>query len=648
MNRLGPPSASWERALGAVRAGVIAYVTVATFPHAYAYFSLHPGLDISWVYGLNQFAGDPWRFGRDVNFTFGPLGFLLFPANFGKHVLYAVLFRSAIAALFALCLALLSRSGRTLGFVLFGVGYGVALGMGHIFEFHLLILAALACLAALERRSLAGMVLTAALSGPLALTKFSLGPGAASVMLTGALAHVFLNRAPVRDAMGVILVHLTALLATAWLTMGSLHDVALWLHASLQLASGYSVAMTVDTGWSDHRLGIAICVVFLLTGAMLFRLRRSSALTPLLLGGTVFLAYKSGFVREDAHVLTFYGFAVAGMAAATIITASARERLVLVMGLIAVVAIAVEGETRRGYLQAPGFWDAATGRAGARGLFRALRPTAIRAELDRETAAALAPALLPKDMRATIGQASVMVMPTELVHCLANALRCIPPRTLQLYSAYTPYLDAITAEQLRGPSAPQFLLVHGLDTIDMRHVVLDDPATWHEVLAGYEPEPSARGGFALLRKRTAPSLGERKRVSTDALRFGAWLPVPPVPGRLLVEISFALTLRGRLTKFGHRIPPGYIQLKRASGAVEQRRLLFDMAGSGLLIHPFATELRDLPALFEARDVDRVVALRVLGPATRFYRDDAPVSWLAEAVPQAADGALGSAPSTSSE
>jgi hypothetical protein len=208
----------------------------------------------------------------------------------------------------------------------------------------------------------------------------------------------------------------------------------------------------------------------------------------------------------------------------------------------------------------------------------------------------------------------------------------MPPKTLQLYSAYTPYLDAITAEQLRGPGAPDFLLVHDLSTIDQRHIVLDDPLTWRAVLAGYEPALFTPGEVALLRKRTRASHGELKPVSTGTLRFGAWLPVPPGPGRLFAEIPLVMTPRGRLTKATHRIPAGYIQLKRESGAVEQHRLLLDMAGNGLLIHPFATELRDLSALFEGRDADRVIALRVVGPATRFYRDGAPVRWIREEVP----------------
>src|SRR5215468_1836408 len=45
------------------------------------------GLDPSWVIGLNLFAHDGFRFGRDVIFTYGPLGWVVRPLEVGAHLL---------------------------------------------------------------------------------------------------------------------------------------------------------------------------------------------------------------------------------------------------------------------------------------------------------------------------------------------------------------------------------------------------------------------------------------------------------------------------------------------------------------------------------------------------------------------------------
>src|SRR4051794_19749316 len=63
------------------------------------------GLDPSWGYAINAlpFAGRlPWR---DVAFPYGPLGWLLFPADLGHHLLVSLAFWIGVQALFALALA---------------------------------------------------------------------------------------------------------------------------------------------------------------------------------------------------------------------------------------------------------------------------------------------------------------------------------------------------------------------------------------------------------------------------------------------------------------------------------------------------------------------------------------------------------------
>jgi len=95
---------------------------------------------------------------------------------------------------------------------------------------------------------------------------------------------------------------------------------------------------------------------------------------------------------------------------------------------------------------------------------------------------------------------------------------------------------------------------------------------------------------------------------------------------------------GKLLKLLHRVPAGYIELRRASGAIERRRLVFETSVNGVLVQPFAEDLAGLPALFDALEGDRVVALRIVGRATRYYSQSVPLQWLM--------GSLGASPSAS--
>jgi hypothetical protein len=63
------------------------------------------GLDASWAVALNYFHVKGLVFGRDVGFTYGPLGYLILPMPLGSNLEQGLLFQAAMWVLF---MALLS------------------------------------------------------------------------------------------------------------------------------------------------------------------------------------------------------------------------------------------------------------------------------------------------------------------------------------------------------------------------------------------------------------------------------------------------------------------------------------------------------------------------------------------------------------
>ena len=606
----------------------IAYLATASFPAAY--YPVHPGLDVSWVYGLNELVSSPFRFGRDVNFTCGPLGFLLYPANLGHNVLLTIVFRTVTAAFFVLALGLLAP-GRFVGLVLFAVAYGAALGIGLPFELHLLVVVAIAMVAAIERRSFPGLLAVAAISGPLWLMKFSVGIGAATVVFAAACAWHFFRGGKRSSTVAILLAHAASLLCVGWLEIGSLTDFWLWLRTSFEMASGYSTGMSLDPGWTDQKKGVAICALYLGAFAVLYRIRRSAALPLALLAGSMFLAFKAGFVREDAHVKNFFGLAGAALAVPLLTASSAKERIVSGLAVLMTLGLGVRAELKRNYLDATSFSEIATGKLGFVGIGRALHRRDTELWLDRVTAQGISDARLPDEMRRAIGTGTIAVMPWELVTCLANDLACVPLRTLQAYAAYTPYLDSIAAAQFADGRGPDFVLLHGVGGIDGRHLILDGPLLWRNLLDHYEPVRLEPRRLVLLRRRGFPARVDTVPLSSEQIQPGEWVGVPRTPGFIFAEMRFELTWLGRLVKLLHRIPAGFIELKHGSGATERHRLNFETSTNGLLVQPFAANIESLPTLFRGADGDRVVALRITGRATRYYGEEISVQWLARSV-----------------
>jgi hypothetical protein len=594
----------------------IVYLVVAPFPSAY--YPFQPGLDPSWVWAINWLADSRFRFGRDVTFTYGPLGYLLYPANVGHHVLWSIFFRWAVAGLTTLALFPLAR-GRSVRLALFAAITAIALGLGHAYDFHLLVVAGLGALVAVERR--AGLVLLVVALGaaPLGLIKFSLGIGALALLLTA--AALLAARGERGSAAAAICAHLVAVAGLAVLFTGSPSSALRWLRASWEITSGYSVGMSLGLGWTDQWLGILMLGVYGGTAIALWRSRSDAAWGLALLAGPLFLGFKAGFVREDEHVIGFYSFAVAA-AAVALLGPSDRHQRALVFGSIVVIGgLALFGLARRHHLDPYNFVRAASGEQGAHAVAASFQSRATELELDRVASASLLRDVLPQDVRAAIGATSVLVWPWEYAYCPANQLSCVPQPAVQAYAAYTPWLDRASADQLEGPGAPQLVLVHSVASIDGRNVVLDAPFWWRALLRWYEPLALPSQEPLLLRRREVPRELLQHELGIARLRVGEWQPLPAASGLLFAELRWALNLRGMLTRPLLRISAVSLELRLESGEVRSLRIIPDTAADGMMLAPLAGGLAEMRSILAGGSGHRAVAMRLVGNGARFYRGD---------------------------
>src|SRR5450432_918721 len=93
--------------------------------------SVKPGLDESWAWALNAVTQTNYIFGRDVVFTYGPLGFLMCPRPIAHNFQGASGFAVCLQAIFAALAGVLAFSARTRrGFFLFLAGFVAANAFG--------------------------------------------------------------------------------------------------------------------------------------------------------------------------------------------------------------------------------------------------------------------------------------------------------------------------------------------------------------------------------------------------------------------------------------------------------------------------------------------------------------------------------------
>lgn len=560
------------------------------------------GLDPSWGAGLHMAGHHDLAWGREIVFTFGPLGFLRDPTfwysgSAALAVLYTLATRVALAG------ALWWFGRRTFGSV------GAALVALVVVPLVSNPLASLVFGWALwmllgEERTRRQWTAFAAGAGVLGgielLGKINLG------VLLVALGAVAVAFAP-RDRLRLAAVYAGASaggLLLGWIATGQrLLDVNDYLVNAARVAGGYSSAMLFTDPGGKWEYTAAL-VLFALAAYGVWTAappgRTRARLGALALTLTLsFVAFKSGFVRHDpAHALEYFGVLLPAL---VVIPYRADLRR---FGLAAVAAafltILPIASARLDDIVAPldragAAWNDVTlvARPGERARLRDDGRERLRGfyRLDGAVLEALA------------GQ-TVHVDPYETAVAWAYELDWRPLPVFHSYQAYTAGLDRLNADALLASDAPGRVLVGRQPTVDNRVGAWESPAAFRAMLCRYQPLV-ARDPWLVL-GRGADRCGPERPLTTETARWRESVPVPPAQpdAMVIVRIEDAgpgLWERGRSTLF-----KGYERTVNFGDGVD-RKLVPGTAESGLLLH--APPGVDLPEGFVRAPAPKTISVR---------------------------------------
>ncbi|MDQ3918799.1 MAG: hypothetical protein M3348_10010 [Acidobacteriota bacterium] len=617
----------------------VLYLFVSQFPGGYN--PIATGLDPSWRYALNALHQSGQLFGRDVVFTFGPLGYLLNPVNLGADLIQTILFRLLLHGLLVgtLCYYLFWRR-KAVPVIIFVIGYWLAsvLGIGFSedqYEYSLVIITCLlTCVSAdAETPPVAGAVdvVNGLLAGSFLFMKLTVGLSALAVLIVSLAVRLLRRQTRARPAAlltgGAYVLALLVLGAVYLKSPGNFLD---WLARTWAMADGFSVAMSL-VGPTDMliyalaALGVYVCLLLYLL------LRKSSALhIALALVIPVFFSFKHGFARQDGHMMLFYPFMLAATSVVVLAVERRRELLCGALSLFVVLLLALPLANQWQLLNPWRLKDEAWAAGGRQHIYNLFHLNSARLQLLNQSRANLAADRLPAEWVSRIRTGkSVGTIPWEASYCVANNLTWDPFPTLQAYGAYKASLDQWSADHYGGARAPDFLLVDFLG-IDERNLVLDTPATWRAILNNYEVvqrhEPP---GPYLLQKRAQAQTENLTAVGQERIELGKWVTVPATGSLLYAFIDMRLRSIGLLSKTAFRIPPVEINLFYASGQLRRYRMIPDTARDGLLINYPPGSIEELDGLFARKGGDRVVKFLIAGPGAYYYDRACTLVWRAD-------------------
>lgn len=590
--------------------------------------TLAPGIsgDWGWVATLSYAAHHGLRFGEQIVWNYGPLGYL--NTWYGPTLYYSgVLLASWLfAAIVQLLLAgtLLAALRRSMPLWLAALVAAVVLAP---VRDRALALGFAWCALAVARPADASREAAAlaprdrALAPPLAASRslaaraFPIAIGAlTAVALLGKfnqggelllLALVALAAsARRRDLLAFPAALLTAA-AIGWFASGqTLAGVWPYLRYGYEIVAGYPAAMgRVPPAWT-YAAAVALVALAL---ALAWRATRGGQQTPrsrwaLLALCAIYLwfNFREGFTRADPeHQQVFFADALVLFAVLPLGTLRAprrpRLRPVLAGGGIAVALAALAGLTSAGHIARTldPFDNAKAAADQVRTLASPARQAAITADLRARTRALYQ--LTPR-LRAAIGRRPTMLWPFdygEIAYAYDLTPRPLP--SLEPFVTYTRALDRLGARMLAGPRAPARVVraaTANAPGIDNRYATFEAPATALQILCRYRQIAAQEPWHVLAR---APDrCGAPRTFRRVAAPWGAAVAVPPArrPEALVLARVDGTAPQGleRLRALLLRPHARWIALDGT-----RYRLVAETAVSGLLLR--APRAADYPAPF---------------------------------------------------
>jgi hypothetical protein len=456
-----------------------------------------PGLDPSWNAGLAMAAHDGLRFGREIVFSYGPLGFLQSPyVWYSQQAVLAFLFGAAVFLGF--CIALVWALARALPLLLGAVLAWLLIGVLPPLE-QALLLAVIVALALLEEerpaRALDAFVAAAATFAAIeALVKLSTGPIVFAIFLL-ALIGARAGRWRLAAYVALFAVELLALWLASGQSLGAIPD---FLAHTREIVSGYSSAMIREVEVAHWKVVVATIAAAVSTVALVvacaagrFRDRRALVCGALLMAVAAFTVFKEGVVRTDAGHLSLY-FATACVLWIAIPWSRGRWPWLLA-GSAAIAAAGLPVRTAA----TPTNLDPVANVRNAGEQVRNLFSPGRRADLIAAGRAGMkATYRLDPPTRAALQGRTVAIEPWEAGAAWAYELDWKPLPVFQNYSAYTAGLDRQNAEAVADSEGPERilrenpLLVHPefpTQDLDSRFTGWDPPEQQRAVLCNFAP-----------------------------------------------------------------------------------------------------------------------------------------------------------------
>lgn len=606
--------------------GLLAAQFVLSVPNV-IYYLENTEFDPSWRYFLNIANVEGLKFGRDIYFTYGPLGYLCYLMKLPENTLY---YWGGVAiwfCVFGMHLWLLYRLYRAytagkiggmavaLSFFVYLAGYSAPTSDNYLLY--------LAVLSAVLWSAGAGYVaaIPNILLALMFFGKFStFTSGIAFFVLFGFFSTVFCKR------WKSFLLFVPALVSMPVLYLiycPSFKSLAGYVSGILKLSDGWMLTMqwdqVVDGAELRWLIAIMVCYVILLAGSLLADYKSSTVI--LACSASMFFVYKYATTRHGLKV----GLWLFAMLFSAVVLSVNWEELwkkcrsgkpmLAAAGAVMVGAVFCTGALSAHALQNN------TGKVKEALLTKAERYTHLNT--DSVSPEFIAQNQLPEEIVSLVGDRTITVYPWR------NGYGAVYPEwdmvwypSVQNGNEYIPWMDSKVADWFESEKAAECILLTN-DNIDSHIRYLDNPLTWDAIRRNYEVKKTA-GAFSLLKRVPAKKEPELVLLETKEYPIGEKIECPPEAD--YVKIKPELTLEGKLKKFLYHVGVVNMDAFCEDGSTLSGRLVVPNLPSGFWLEKTPETLEELEAVLNRQEAAGIEAFCLNGMGLSDYEQNLVVEW----------------------
>jgi len=575
-------------------------------------------IDSSYIFLQNYLVHTPFHFGKDVVFTYGPLGFLILHLNYHHNLIWAIVFSLllwglVIGGLWFYLTRYPQQQVPPLAFAL------LALTITNNIYYVFLFLYTAQSLLFPKTARYVSFCLLLLYAVVMVFVKLDIGISTLLICMVILLTYVLEKEIPFFR--GILLLAVVPILfaLSYWIYNPSWSDLWTYVKGGLDISGEYAAVLSLGEEPLALRIATGVLVLWFLITAWLFFRRQIQTGFLFLIGSIqLWFSYKHGFIRQDfPHWIMYFEKipALFGITSLFVLTKTCQRWLVA-LGLVMIsVMLWFHTAQNNGMQFLKNLYDDHT---------VVFRLSEVVSLLRSSPFTEIRP--IPSALRDEIGNRPVTIFPWALSKVFSEKLNYVPMFVPQSYQAYTAFLDRQTALHLeKGDTVPDFVLFDWM-RIDDRHPFIDVPYTWLIFYKWYDAKRHENQLYLV--RRVTPRFQDIQPTLKTTARFDEWIVLPSEQRKVTIQCSLKKSLLGRLVNAAYRLPPLMMEVALESGLVVDWRVPPDVLKNPTLIDCLPLTEEDILAVMAEKASsfpDRVLRLRLHGEGAGYYQEPFSVS-----------------------